>query len=70
MDNIIYVVVPGDTLWKLSKRFNTDVHTIASYNGIADPDVLQVGQVLRIPKENSCGKVNIHIVKAEIRFLK
>ena len=64
MENMIYVVVPGDTLWKLSQQFGTDVDTIARYNGIADPDQLDVGQVLRIPPQDSCRKMDIYIVRS------
>lgn len=64
MENIIYVVVPGDTLWKLAETFGTDVNTIARYNGIADPDYIEVGQVLRIPAENISDNADIYIVRS------
>lgn len=48
MENIIYVVEPGDTLEKIAKKFGTDVNTIARYNGIADINDIKAGQILRI----------------------
>jgi LysM repeat protein len=44
-----YTVRPGDTLYSIAWRFGTSVWAIASANGIANPNVIYVGQVLRIP---------------------
>lgn len=44
-----YTVKAGDTLWSLASANNTTVETLASYNGIENPDLLQVGQELKIP---------------------
>lgn len=49
MDTIIYIVRKGDTLWKIAQKFGTTVNDIARYSGIADPDVIDVNQVIRIP---------------------
>ena len=43
-----YVVQAGDTLWLLSRRFGTTVDAIKSLNGLTS-DVLNIGQVLKIP---------------------
>jgi rare lipoprotein A len=39
-----YVVRPGDTLWGISAQLGTTVHRLAAANGIANPDVISVGQ--------------------------
>jgi rare lipoprotein A len=39
-----YVVRPGDTMWGISAQLGTTVHRLASANGIANPDVISVGQ--------------------------
>ncbi|HIS69672.1 MAG TPA: LysM peptidoglycan-binding domain-containing protein [Candidatus Gallacutalibacter stercoravium] len=59
MPTIMYTVRPGDTLWNIAKRYNTTVNDIARYNGIANPDELEVGQMLRIfvPEEPSMPEV-------------
>jgi LysM repeat protein len=44
-----YTVVRGDTLGAIARRFNTTVQAIASMNGIANPNLIFPGQVLRIP---------------------
>lgn len=45
----IYVVKTGDTLFKLSRLFCTSVEAIAAMNNIADPNKINIGQILRIP---------------------
>ena len=39
-----YVVRPGDTLWEVSSQLGSSVHRLAAANGIANPDVISVGQ--------------------------
>ena len=41
-----YVVRPGDTMSGIAAQLGTSVNYLASANGIADPDVLSVGQKL------------------------
>lgn len=45
---IEYTVRPGDTLWLLSRRYNTTVDAIKRLNGLSS-DMLSIGQVLKIP---------------------
>lgn len=44
-----YTVVPGDTLNRIAARFNTTVGALVQLNGIANPNRIFSGQVLRIP---------------------
>ncbi len=43
-----YVVRPGDTLSSIAVRFHTTVQALAKKNGIANPNVIFVGQKLKI----------------------
>ena len=43
----IYVVQSGDTLSGIAAHLGTTVGDLAAINGIADPDILTVGQTLR-----------------------
>lgn len=45
---IEYTVRSGDTLWLLSRRYDTTVDAIKQLNGLTG-DMLSIGQVLRIP---------------------
>lgn len=45
---IEYTVRSGDTLWLLSRRYDTTVDAIKKLNGLTS-DMLSIGQVLRIP---------------------
>jgi len=44
-----YTVVPGDTLLRISRRFNVNVFTLAARNNIFNLNLIYVGQVLCIP---------------------
>lgn len=45
----VYTVQGGDTLSKIAARFGTTYQKLASYNGIANPNKINVGQKIRIP---------------------
>ena len=58
---VIYIVQQGDSLWKIAKKFRNTVEDIAKINGIEDPNQIQVGQKIYIPKfkhVNRKGKVD------------
>lgn len=44
-----YTVQKGDTLSKIASKYGTTYQKLASYNGIANPNVISVGQVIKIP---------------------
>jgi murein DD-endopeptidase MepM/ murein hydrolase activator NlpD len=44
-----YVVLSGDTLGRVATLYGVSVEAIMQANGLANPDVLSVGQVLTIP---------------------
>ena len=46
---VIYTVKAGDTLSKIASAYNTTVRKIADENKITNPNLIIVGQVLRIP---------------------
>lgn len=46
---IIYTVVRGDTLTKIAQKYGTTVQKIAELNGIDKPNLIRVGQKLKIP---------------------
>lgn len=46
--NGTYTVVSGDTLSGIAARYGTTVAALASLNGISNPNLIRVGQVLRL----------------------
>jgi LysM repeat protein len=44
-----YKVRSGDTMSAIAARFGTTIAEIAALNNIANPSLIRVGQVLRIP---------------------
>ncbi len=44
-----YVVQPGDNLFRIALRHGLTMETLAAYNGITNPSLIYVGQVIRIP---------------------
>ena len=39
----------GDTLSKIAAKYGTTYQKLASYNGIANPNIINVGQKIKIP---------------------
>ena len=48
-----YIVVSGDTLSGIAARYGTTYQALAAYNGIANPNLIHPGQVIRIPGSGS-----------------
>lgn len=44
----VYTVQPGDSLWTIAQRFHTTVSQLRTTNGLTT-DLIQIGQILRIP---------------------
>ncbi|MBU5486157.1 DUF3794 domain-containing protein [Clostridium sp. MSJ-11] len=45
----IYIVQPGDTLWKIAKKYSTTVEDLVKINDIENMDYIKPGQKLIIP---------------------
>jgi murein DD-endopeptidase MepM/ murein hydrolase activator NlpD len=45
----VYIVQPGETLFRIGLRFGTTAWTLAAYNKLDSPSVIYVGQRLLIP---------------------
>ena len=41
-------VAPGDSLWKIAKKYGLDHNNLAKINGITDPKKLMPGQVIKL----------------------
>ena len=47
-DEEYYIVKYGDTLWAISRRFTTTVDKLVELNNIANRNLINVGQKLRV----------------------
>lgn len=47
---LFYVVQPGDSLWKIARQYQTTVDALARINQIVNPDRVDIGLKLIIPK--------------------
>ena len=52
-----YTVRSGDTLSSIAAKFGTSYQALASLNGISNPNLIYVGQVLRVNGSASAGSV-------------
>ena len=43
-----YTVCKGDSLWEISKRYNTPIQTLCLLNNLNEQTILQIGQVIRL----------------------
>ncbi|MGC9394871.1 MAG: LysM peptidoglycan-binding domain-containing protein [Anaerolineae bacterium] len=45
----VHIVQPGENLFRIALKYNYSQYYLAKYNGIANPALIYVGQVIRIP---------------------
>jgi len=48
---VIYIVVPGDVLWKIAEQYSTTWEELANYNNLANPHLILPSQTLKIPSK-------------------
>lgn len=46
---IDYTVVPGDTLYSVTRAYNSTINNTRKFNNIPNPDLIYVGQKIVIP---------------------
>ena len=51
-----YTVQPGDTLRRIAMQFGTTWQALAQWNNLADPNVIEVGQALRVAPPQAGGQ--------------
>ena len=51
-NNAAYVVQSGNTLGKIAQTYGTTVEKLAAYNGIENPNEIQIGWTLKLPPED------------------
>jgi LysM repeat protein len=56
-----YTIEKGDSLWAISKRFNTSLKELYATNGLDEKSVLTIGQQIQIPVEQSTATIKTEI---------
>lgn len=51
--DIVYAIQRGDTLSGIASKYGTTYQVLAAYNNIANPNLITVGQKIKIPTTNS-----------------
>lgn len=46
---VVYIVKSGDTLSDIASKYGTTYQKLAEYNGISNPNIINVGQKIKIP---------------------
>ena len=44
-----YTVRPGDTMWKIARKFNVSLHDLINANSLTNPNLIYPGQIIIIP---------------------
>jgi LysM repeat protein len=57
----VHLVVQGDSLSSIAEDFDVSVQTLMSYNGITDPNLIQAGDIILVPKEATLASVGNQI---------
>lgn len=52
-EDIVHIIEKGDTLYALSKKYNTPIDSILKKNNLSDPSKIKIGQKIIIPVESS-----------------
>lgn len=62
----VYTVKAGDTLSGIASKYGTTYQKLATYNGISNPNLIHVGQKIKIPKATTSVVKNdtVYTVKA------
>ena len=61
---LVHIVAPGDTLSALALRYGVSVRALASANGLANPNLIYVGQRLVLPPGEASATPAIHTVRS------
>lgn len=52
-EDVIHIIEKGDTIYSISKKYNTPVDSILKKNNLSDPSKIKIGQKLIIPAASS-----------------
>ncbi|TYO74373.1 LysM peptidoglycan-binding domain-containing protein [Rossellomorea marisflavi] len=68
-DLTTYVVQSGDTLYSISRRFGMTLDEIMTLNGITDPSLIQIGQVLQVYANGDNGTAPARVTASQLNAI-
>ena len=69
---LIHKVVEGDTLYRISKKYNINLKDIVSINNISNDSILKLNQIILLPKQatykKAINKENIKVASKKVFY--
>lgn len=69
-EETVYTVKAGDTLAGIAAKYGTTYQVLAEYNGIKNPNIIHVGQEIKIPGTQKAPEETDEVVNVEVRMLR
>ena len=66
-DYINYIVVRGDTLYGIAKKYGTTVQELKNINNLTN-DTLMIGQVLKVPQNTETNYIDYIVMKGDTLY--
>ena len=60
---VTYTVKAVDTLYNIANKYGTTYQKLASYNSISNPNLIRVGQVIKIPSTKPTSSIEYYTIK-------
>lgn len=48
-EEVTYIVISGDVLWKIAEKYSTTWEELAKYNNLANPNLIFPDQIIKVP---------------------
>ena len=59
-----YTVQSGDTLSDIASKYGTTYQRLAEYNDISNPNIIKIGQIIKIPSTNTTNSIEYYTIKS------
>ncbi|MDR1955528.1 MAG: M23 family metallopeptidase [Treponema sp.] len=67
-DEPVHIVQKGDTIYSIARSYKIDIEALMKVNGITDPQKLQIGQQLTLPRSAGGGFIEYQAVKGDTLY--
>lgn len=59
----VYTVQSGDTLSGIASKYGLTYQALAAYNGLSNPNLIRVGQQIKIPSKKSVDEIAREVLR-------